>query len=670
MNLTDLPAWLPKPVASQLAAWLAAGNRALRFTFSKGERRIFRRRAPIAVSLWAEKNRVLNNFSSIPGNWQNLFTPYLAGIMDAAVMPGVETVIICKAPQTGGTEAAHNLVGWSMDYAAGPVMYVYPDENTARENARDRIIPMITLSPHLREYLTGACDDVSSLRISLMHMPIYLGWSGSVSRLGNKPIRTLVLDELDKYKDPKNEATSEALAEQRTITWKSRKRIIKISTPTTETGPIWRAFSEEAHARFDYWTRCPACGVYHLMQFERLIWPGKDTDKEAAGEEVLAGRLAAYSCPHCGAVWDDADRDRAVRAGEWRERETGLTPPAHIASKKPVKIAFHLPAWLSYFISLSKVAAIYLKAKSSGLMKDWQEFQNQYCALPYTPEIAERQEDAILALCDDRPRGAVPGPVDGKPRVACLLAGVDTQGKNEIKGYFRYVIRAFGFGDSEESWLIQASPAPSFEALNEILWRSAYRSPDGGIHVVRGCMIDAMGCRTSEVYRWAVANRGRVFPWQGVQHMTQPYSPSAQEYVTDIRGNKIKIPGGMNLWRCDTTFFKSDLSAKLAIAPDDPGAFHLHANDGSILEQYAREMCAEIWDTEKHAWINPSRRPNHFWDCEVMCLALAYILNVRHIPLPGNETKPRPKKETSRAAMRQTVRGTDSLEARLGRLRG
>ena len=32
------------------------------------------------------------------------------------------------------------------------------------------------------------------------------------------------------------------------------------------------------------------------------------------------------------------------------------------------------------------------------------------------------------------------------------------------------------------------------------------------------------------------------------------------------------------LYRCDVTFFKSDLAFKLGIHPDDPGAFHLHAN--------------------------------------------------------------------------------------------
>lgn len=648
-----IPAWLPPAVAADVAAYLDAGGGAIKFAFSKGERKVMARRRPIPVSQWAERHRVVE-MSSIPGKWKNLFTPYLAGIMDAAGTPGIETVIICKSPQTGGSEAGHNFVGWCIDRCPGPAMYVFPDEITARENAKDRIIPMIAASPRLRGYMTGYGDDASSLRINLAHMPIYLGWSGSVSRLGNKPIRTLILDELDKYKNPKNEATSEVLAEKRTTTWRSRRHILKISTPTTEDGPIWQAFQNEAGARFDYWVRCPHCGMAQLMSCERISWPGKE--EGASAEDVLARKLAYYTCEHCGAIWEDADRDRAVRRGEWRERQSGLELSAHISARHPVKVGFHVPAWLSYFVSLSEVAYAILKYRESGKLDDLKNLQNQYKAEPWKEELAARDEDGVLALCDDRPRGMVPGPIDGKPRVACLLAGVDTQ-----KGHFRYAIRAFGFGSLEESWLVQCGAAESFEALDQILWRSAYADADGNEYRIRAAMIDAMGGRTAEVYRYAIAHRGRVYPWQGVQRMTQPYNPSPQEYYPDIKGNKVKIPGGINLWRCDVTFFKNDLAHRLTIHPDDPGAFRLHSNEKNELVEYAREMCAEVWDADKQAWLNPRNRPNHFWDCEVMLRALAYIHNVRAMRIPGEEPA---RKHKKRESMPQ-----ESVADRLGRMR-
>ena len=87
-------------------------------------------------------------------------------------------------------------------------------------------------------------------------------------------------------------------------------------------------------------------------------------------------------------------------------------------------------------------------------------------------------------------------------------------------------------------------------------------------------MIDAMGGRTAEVYRWAVRHRGRVFPWQGVRSMAQPPTPPRIRNTSPTpRATRVKIPGGLMLYRCDVTFFKSDLAFKLGIHPDDPGAF-------------------------------------------------------------------------------------------------
>jgi len=150
-----------------------------------------------------------------------------------------------------------------------------------------------------------------------------------------------------------------------------------------------------------------------------------------------------------------------------------------------------------------------------------------------------------------------------------------------------------------------------------------------------------MGSRTAEVYSWALRHRGRVFPWQGRQSMTAPYSMTPLEYFPSAKGDKIRIPGGLTLFRCDTTFFKSGLAAKLAIAPEDAGAFHLHRDADGELRQYMAEMSAEVWDDAKQCWINPKGRANHYWDCEVMVSALAYIKGVR------NSRKEPPKPEAA-----------------------
>lgn len=597
---------------------------------SRGERAIARRRTPIPVSQWAEKHRIIHT-SSRPGAWRNDVTRYTQGIMDASFLPGVRTIVLMKSPQTGGTEAIHNCVGYTIDRQPGPVLYVYPDEITARENFRDRVIPMINDSPRLRELLSPNPDDVSSLRVQLAHTTLYAAWSGSPSRLGNKPIRYLVLDELDKYQDStKKEASSESLAEKRVTTWKEKARIWKISTPTTPEGPIARAF-EDAQVRFAYSVRCPHCGKSLVMAEDGIKYPADMTP-----QDIFSRRAARYACPHCGTMWTDSDRDAAVRDGSWVERETMTPLEDWIRKERPAVIAFHVPAWLSPFVSLSEIAARLCEYEHTRDQKLLRDLCNNYRGEPWTERHDERKESDLMELCDNRPRGEVPAQLaPNRPRISCLLAGVDTQ-----EAYFRYVVRAYGYGRDEESWLIQAGRCDTFKEMEDALIDGVFRDADGREYHVAALMIDAMGHHTREVYEWAARHRGRVYPWQGRRSMATPYATTALETFPGPKGEKIRIPGGLMLYRCDTTFFKSGLSQKLSIPADAPGAFHLHKDTMHDLRQYMQEMTAEVWDDRVQAWVNPGQRPNHYWDCEVMCSALAWIRNVRAIQRPGSRSQP------------------------------
>lgn len=643
-----LPGWLHPDTSAAVRAVLRQQKLSTwTVRFSKGERAVCRRRPPVPVSRWAEHHRVLH-LSSRPGRWRNAVTQYTSGIMDASFFPSVRTIVTIKCPQSGGTEAVHNCVGYAIDRAPGPVLYVYPDESTARENALDRIIPMLRASRRLSEYVTGTTDDLSSLRINLAHMTLHMAWSGSASRLGNKPIRYLVLDELDKYQQIKKEATSEALAEKRVTTWGKRARIWKISTPTVVNGPIDVAF-KTAEARYRYFVICPHCGAELLMEFERICWP------EGVDPVTLQSRqLAWYACQHCEAHWTDADRDKAVRMGLWREEVSGMALAEHLETATPMSVGFHIAAWISPFVSLSEVAAKALIWQNTQDMNVYKDLQNNYKAEPWEEQYEVRTEDAILALCDDRPRGVLPGPLpDGTPRIACLLAGVDTQLR-----YYRYVIRAFGFGGELESWLVQEGVAPTLEALDQLFWHNEYRDATGTPFKVSACMIDAMGHpeRTSGVYGWAAVNRGRVFPSQGVHAPSTPVGFAPREYFVDAKGHKVVIPGGVLLCKVDTTLFKGELANALTIAPTDPGAFHLHSMDegsaSGTLTAYAKEMTAEVWNSERGLWDNPSKKPNHAWDCEYLLRGLAWMMGVRNMTPPnadddGPEYIPQPSSPSS-----------------------
>jgi len=625
--------WLPPIVAEKIRTGGVAIVR--RGKFSRAEKKILRRRKKIPVSQHAEKHRIVT-MSSVPGPWKNRTTPYLVGIMDASFFSSIREVVVCAAPQTGKSEAVHNCICYAIDRDPGPAMYVYPDENTGKENSRDRIQAMIESSPRLRSYKTAAADDMAQYRINLQHMPIYISWARSPARLANKPIRYVIFDETDKYPETsgKREADPISLGEKRQRWYRFNKIAWKISSPTVETGQIWAAISA-CQARFDYYVRCPECDHPHVMVFDNIKWPknqaARGRAKHPVPADVESGRLAWYECPNCAAAWDDEKRDRAVRRGEWRERVSGLELFVHLAQHRPVSIGFQIPSWLSYFVSMSEPAACYISGFILGDPNKAKDFMNGHKAEPWLDYTAERTEDKILALADDRPRGLVPGRHAGASAirgVAGLTAFADTQ-----KDGFWYEIRAWGWGIEEESWQVRAGFATSLAELEDIFWRHGYKDASGTSYPLHLVLIDAMGgmgrqtpgigTRTSEVYEWCRLHRGMVFPTQGHRKKTQPISWAT---IDQYPGTGKKILGGLKLCQVDVTYFKNKLAAKLEVNASDPGAWHMNAE---TTEEWARQMTAE-YVGPKGFWEQIGNRANHAWDCSAGNLAAAEVLGIRY----------------------------------------
>jgi len=599
----------------------------------QGERKVWKSRRGMRCSRWAAQHRVVT-MSSRPGPWRNETTPYLTGIMDASWHPSVRVVICCKPPQVGMSEAVNNCIGYAIDCDPAPALYVYPDEITARHNSTARIQKMITDTPRLNEYATGYQDDMATLEINLQHMAIYLAWASSAAGLANKPIKYLVLDEIDKYPPPgKKETSPILLAEKRTTTYEDDYKEWKISTPTIESGAIWQALKKEAQEIYHYWVRCPLCGCWQLMRF------GGETDDPRPGgikfpadernpETIQANRLAWYECEHCQGQWTDALRNKAVRLGEWRDEE-GYELMASLNLKRPAKVGFHISAWISPFVSLSKCAAQFLRGLADKV--EMRDFMNGIKAEPWVDFHQERTEERILKLRDERPEGTVPG----GERIAGITAGIDTQDNG-----WQYEVRAWGYGLEQESWQVRAGFVTTFEALDTVLWDEPITDAEGNVHVVELAVIDAMGHQTYEVYEWARRNKGRVYPFKGEARMRQPFDFTPLEYYPTKGGKKKIIPGGLQLLRADVNYYKNRLSSLLEIAPADPGAWHLLAN---CTEAWARMMTAEFVGDDS-LWHCPDHKPNHGWDCSVYNLVAADVRRIKHRPRPGQEVKQQVKK--------------------------
>jgi phage terminase large subunit GpA-like protein len=607
------------------------------FQLSEPERRIFRKHKKIQVSKWAAMYRYVT-MSVLPGKWKNEVTPHLAGIMDASFFPSVQTIILCKAPQVGGTEATYNCIGYAIDRDPGPVLLIYPDEQTARENNQDRIQPMIKASPRLRSYMTGAVDDTSMLRINLSHMPIYMAWARSAARLGNKPIRYMIFDEVDKYPDTagKKESDPISLGESRTITYRHNRKIWKIGTTTIEAGNIWKALTTEAQVIFDYFVTCPFCHHHHKMNFGNIEWEHKK-EADMAGvfhsedpEVIEAEKLAWYKCPQCAAKWTDYDRDRAARMGIWRDRKGSLELFEYLRTHRPLKIGFHLPSWISPFVSFSEIAAAYLRGRHD--INKYKDFYNKHRAEPWRLFLVSKDEAQILAS-----RSPIQPQVVPEMAVA-LTCGVDVQ-----KHGFWFVVRAWTA--ELTSWNIHYGFLERWEDVEKLFYETSYpvmrtKSPAGvedkakavkTMRIFRAAVDTGGGKKfedmsmTEETYYWLIKNRGRggisVWGTKGASNPLPGMLSLGSAIMSSPSGKK--LPGALRVLSVDTAKAKDQFHYRLSLSAKDdtrhlPGAAFLHSATGS---DYAAQILAEqkqITDKNVEEWVNIHKRPNHLFDAEIL----------------------------------------------------
>jgi phage terminase large subunit GpA-like protein len=516
---------------------------------------------------------------------------------------------------------------------------------------------MIKGSPRLRGHMTGVDDDSSSLRINLQHMVIYIAWARSAARLANKAIRYLLFDEVDKYVDTagRRETDPISLGEARTITYRFNRKIWKISTPTTETGNISKAMTTEAQLVFDYWVRCPSCDADQKMEFKQIRWPrtaepGTDGKLHSEDPAVIENdKLAWYECPHCLAAWNDYERDAAVRAGGWRDRASGLKLFEALRARRPMKIGFHLPSWISPFVSLSEIAASFLSSRGDRI-KD-RDFHNKHLAEPWTNLVTTTDREKILAAKCPLPAQTVP------EEAVELTVGVDVQ-----KAGFWFVVRAWS--REGRSWLVHYGFLATWEEVETLIFATSYPVGDTGrskrpfralIDTGGGSKYEDM-TMTEETYLWIIRNRGRggVALWgsKGASAPMPTMLKMGGEILHTSSGKK--LPAAFKPIFIDTVKAKDQFHERIQKAADPetralPDAAFLHAGTG---DDYVAQIMAEekkLNEKGREEWVNVGHRANHLLDAEILAAACV------EMEFPGGGLRLRAEQLKALEARRQAV---------------
>ncbi len=542
------------------------------FRFFPAERKIFSQKEDLTPSQWAERYRIVT-IGAHRGPWRNEISPHLIEIMDTWALPWVREIIICKSPQTGGTESMYNCAAYVMERDPGVMMFIMPSEADARKVATDRIIPMIDHTPRLAELRTSNPDDVASRRIKLNNgLLLYMAWSNSASALATFPVKYLFFDEVDKYPPYVGKETDPiTLGEKRARTYRYTYKIFKASTPTREDGPVWMAF-KNADVIFKRKIPCPHCGLFQEMKISRLTWP-----EDTAPEIIEREGSARYQCEHCDAFWNEIDRELALPLGKWEAEKGG-------AINRPKTIAYHLPSFITADVSLSEISAAYLRAKHSKAKLI--DFFNDYLAQPFTDDL-EGETVAEDVLYNRRHVYGPEGAQWQVPAAACILTCfVDVQ-SNRLES------EVVAWGEGQESWGIDYRIFPGdpstgevWTTLDEYLKREWIH--ESGISMRLTAVGIDSGFKGPHVYKFVRPRQARrIYAFKGSQ--TPGKTLLSIPSLNHVR-KTIAKQHRVTLIIIGTEEAKNTLYSWMQIETPGPGYMHFHMSYGY---DYFRQLTAE-----------------------------------------------------------------------------
>lgn len=564
----------------------------------------------LKLSEWANEKRVLNQRSSAePGRWRTSRTPYLRAIMDdLSDHSPVQTVTFMKSAQVGGTECGNNWVSYIIDHAPGPAMVVQPTVDLGKRWSRQRLAPMIEDMECLQAKIKPARSrDSGNTTLSKEFdggLMIITG-ANSAAGLRSMPVKYLMLDEIDAYPhDVDSEGDPVELAEKRTKTF-SRKKIVKISTPTDKaTSRINKSFEEGDQRR--YHVPCPHCEEKQPLEFKHLHWT-----KDENGDHDPAS--VQYACVHCGGLIPEHHKTWMLENGEW------------IAEGKPndKHHSYHINSLYSPlgWGSWSDLVSKFLKAKSNReLLKT---FTNIEEGLPFEEETDKVDHATLQDRAEPYPLGAC------QLGDLVLTGGVDIQDDRiEVVTYAHNATshRAIDYR------VIWGSPehTDTWRLLDDYL-QAPFSHPSGAELIIKAAAIDSGGHHTQKVYDFCrLRKRRHVIAVKGHSQKGKPILGKPSAVDVSIHGKTLK--NGAEVWMIGTDTAKNQIFGMLRQADPDADGY-IHFSD-QLPDGFFKQITSEKLATRYvkgfpvREWIKPAGARNEALDCTVYAWAAFYYLGL------------------------------------------
>lgn len=600
----------------------------------------------ISVPVWADTyRRLAKEAGSTQGNWQTSTVEIARGPMLAVTEPGVHIITVMVATQLLKTALLENVFGYYTHLDPCPMLLLQPKEDAAEQFSKERITPLVRVTPVLRALIgTGKTrsSDETLLYKSFPGGFLALAGAGSPDNLARRPIRVLLSDEVDKYPITR-EGDPIMLAEERTASFGANWLSVRACSPTVEDeSRIADSYAESDQRRAS--VACPHCGHRQFLDFFKHVHWQKDGDRHLP-------KTAQISCEACGSLWSEGERLRALQTAKWHQ-----TRPFQCCGAQHQPLELYEAAWkIDDRMAVDEVwdwwsserFAVYLARcptcaghpidnehagfQASKLYSPWskdkpsdiagkylkaykdedkkQAFYNTQLGLPYKRHSGkEVSVEELLKRCEVW-AAVVP---DG---VAVVTAAVDVQD-------YRVEIETVGWGANEESWSIdyhvidgefsELSTQQQVDTYLKRLWSRA----DGRQFEIMAACIDSGGHHTQDVYNFCKARIGRRI-WavkgesakKGQRNPVWPVKRPTRRNKSSYRPVIIGVNAA-----------KDTISSRLA--KEKPGPGYMHFPVSRDLNYFA-QLTAErpelqvIGGRKVRVWVLRPGRANEALDCRV-----------------------------------------------------
>lgn len=575
---------------------------------------------------WAAKYRRLSAIEAArPGKYRFSVTPHLIwpnGPLEALDDPNVTEIVCRKSAQVAWTSGVlGNALGKWIDIDPSPILVLFPKAEAVKQYVAEKLEPMIEATPRLARKVDLRSRKLQQ-RQDFKRFPggfLKMVGSNSPASVKSTPVPRVAVEEPDDCNlNLRGQGDSIKLAKERLKTFR-RPKVIIGGTPTIKGLSAIDAEMEISDKRVGL-VPCHECGQEHALSFDNL-----HCDEDPNSSHPVYGHklpdTAFYSCPHCGSIWNDNQKNHNLKHGRWEA--TGEFRGIAGFQLNELYATF----WGSRFAALMEKKLQADHQASLGNIGPMIAFVNSSRGESYEYQSDAPAAESLAKRAEDYAELTAP------PGVLLVTAGVDVQGD-------RLAITIVGWGRGEESWRLYWGELPGNPVdVNDPVWRALDQLLSTPIKTVTGqalaisaASIDSSDGNTNHaVYTYVRAReRFRIMAIKGASIDSRDREIFSKPPTTADTGqdNTKAAKYGLRVYIVGTHKAKTLIDQRLRLTGRGPGRMHWYQDiRADYFEQITNEVLApHPRSPSKMVWQKKAGRRNEALDCEVYALHAARSL--------------------------------------------